>query len=262
MRRRIYEANTERSKRIWCIVKRVPVREHPDKDSKEIGSIEFGNVVNTPVKPETVNGRIKVFYRINSKDGKKQTVTGWASLKAFTGVPVEDYSHLYYVNKTGKRVPVAMKYKGEVAGYVAPEEIVSMTARVGDWCLTNKGWSKWKWFTKHRDIIDQTRINTLCYAVIARASDDYRSCVKKLKKRKYKNGEEFCNLVWQMDDITKWFKSKEYAVMFDIVPGQKCLDILHSELMIDDKWLDERHRVLDSIVKQRGYKWKVRHDFT
>lgn len=250
------EMTKEKTIRLWCIAGKAVVRKDPDPDSEQIGTVLFGKSVKLNENSRAVNGRIEIQYQVGKEDKKQETITGWVNPAAFTRTEVEDYAKLYFQNKTGKRVPVAKRFHGNAEGFVNPNETVEMIAKVGAWCLTSRGWSKFKWFTKVRDIIDAEEMTTLIYGILARAVEDYRITVRRLKQHKHKGVDDFRQLMWQLDDLTEWFQSAEYNIMFDSVPGRERLNDLNEELMVDEKWLKEKHRVLEAIKDKKGRKRK------
>lgn len=245
------KTNRDGKHRLYCVVKRAAVRELPDNESRIIRYITFGeNVLTNCLTP--VNGKIEVEFHIRDKNG--ENITGWVPLKAFTKYQVMDYGKLSFTNLTGKRLPVSNKYHGEKIGVIYPNEIVSVIARVHDWCLTNRGWTMFGWLTKDRDIFEQAEIDTLLYGVMEWAVKDYRKIVKKIRTVKYKNKTEFCEMMQELENIILWFISDEYSMMFNSVPGSERLDGLNEELGIDKKWLKEKFCIRDAIVERKNRK--------
>ena len=236
-------------KNIWCVVKSVSVREMPKSDSKELGRIKFGKQAVTAIDGiGEVNGRIKVTFRDSTNDNKKKpTITGWALTKAFTEDHFEDYAKLYFDNKTGRKLPVADRYRGKAVGCILPGEQVAMIARFGEWCLTSRGWTKFKWLTKNRDIFDSDGLIYVFYGVLEQAVKDYKGSVQRIKQHKFSDPDEFCQLVEQIEGIRKWFTSNMYKMIFDSVPGKERLQDIDNEILVDAKWLNNQHRMKEEI---------------
>ena len=240
-----------KARSLWCIVKSVAVREEPNANSPEVGRIEFGKqVIVEDELTGIANGRIMVCsYDSYEKDNKKKIyIKGWVLRSAFTEQKVEEYAKLHFDNLTGKRLPVKDSYRGKQVGWILPGEQVSVIAKVGNLCLTSKGWTGFHWLTKNREIFDQAGIGVLLYGVLEWAAKDYRSIVRNIKMYKYNNREEFCDMMKELENIILWFISDEYSMMFDPIPGRERLDDMNEELGIDKKWLKEKFRIRDAVV--------------
>lgn len=241
---------------LWCIVKKAPVRQSPNGRSGIIAWLKFGQRVVKQHKPMT-NGYVKVEYRTNI-GAKKIYFTGWVSVKALTRNEVEDFGLLYFDNTTGMRIPVRNRYyNGDITGFIEPMESVVVLAKAGSVCLTNRGWTRFKWLTKSRYIFDQTVIDSVLYATLSWAVKDYRTAVKRLQKKRYRNMREFCNTVDDIDEIGVFFLEKGNAMNIDKVPGEERFAMLNAELGIDKEWLKEMLCKRDSYRQSRGWKSKV-----
>ena len=246
---------------LWCIAKSAAIREEPCSDSTELGRVKFGRQVSVNIeKYEVINGRIKCTYRDSQFNGRKPTITGWVLLKALTNKRIEDYSCLYFNNLTGKRLPVMNRMSGEVTGHILPGEQVVVAAKVGDMCVTNKGWTRFEWLTKDREIFDHEGISVLLYGVLEWAVKDYKSILRQIKMYKYKDRTEFIELMDELENIILWFISDEYAMMFDSVPGRERLDDMNAKIGVDKKWLKDKFRIRDSITEKRKKRVKTRSD--
>lgn len=246
---------------LWCIAKSAAIREEPCSDSPELGRVKFGRQVSVNIeKYEVINGRIKCTYRDSQFNGRKPTITGWVLLKALTNKRIEDYSCLYFNNLTGKRLPVMNRMSGEVTGHILPGEQVVVAAKVGDMCVTNKGWTRFEWLTKDREIFDHEGISILLYGVLEWAVKDYKSILRQIKMYKYKDRTEFIELMDELENIILLFISDEYAMMFDSVPGRERLDDMNAEIGVDKKWLKDKFRIRDSITEKRKKRVKTRSD--
>lgn len=244
----------KKTRPLWCITKSVSIRKNPfpEDDNPVIGRVVFGKQVTAYGENlEVVNGRVKITLRDAANiEKKKPSVTGWALLRGFTSERVEDFAGLYHRNLTGKKIPSARNYRGTADRFISPGERVAVYAKVGEWALTSKGWTKHKWLTKDRDI-DLESIPELYYAVLEQAVHDYKNCVTRIKKHKHHGPEEFCSLVWEINDITKFFVSPEYGLLNDSVPGQERLADLNEELMVDEKWLNDKRRMARELTAGR-----------
>ena len=232
--------------RLWCIVKAAKMLDAPD--GMEMTVIPFGRsvVTNSSVKP--VNGMIRVTYYdpgIATKD-VNPTVTGWVNENGFTDEPVEDYAKLYYRNFMGKRVPVSMRFHGKRDGWIQPGERVAMIARVGDWCLTSRGWSKWDWFEKCR-LGDPEDYANLAYAVLKQAVYDYEHAIERLKKKKYRGRESFLRIMWEIDKIEQFFTGRYFSKMYGDLNGKERLKDLKRELKVDDAWLKRMKKEMTDL---------------
>ena len=246
---------------LWCIAKSAAIREEPCSDSPELGRVKFGRQVSVNIENyEVINGRIKCTYRDSQFNGRKPTITGWVLLKALTNKRIDDYSCLYFNNLTGKRLPVMNRMSGEVTGNIMPGEQVVVAAKVGDMCVTNKGWTRFEWLTKDREIFDHEGISVLLYGVLEWAVKDYKSILRQIKMYKYKDRTEFIELMDELENIILWFISDEYAMMFDSVPGRERLDDMNAEIGVDKKWLKDKFRIRDSITEKRNKRVKTRSD--
>lgn len=238
-----------RNKR-YIIVKSAVIRQKPDNESDEVCTVSFGQSVNLlPVSPK--GSWLLVEYKKN--DGKhRKTFKGWILRKALIKTKIEDYARLTFRICTGRRVPISMRYNDPaVYKYLKINEEVEMIARVGEWCLTNKGWTRFIWFEKETDVFDQEAIDYLFYSVLEQAVKDYRTAVNKLKQR-FLDDESFIRAVLMIDDVTSWFLSDEYNLFFDGVPGKERLNDLNIDIGIDSAWLKDKHRHARYLQEKRG----------
>lgn len=243
------EAIMARNKR-YVIVKSAIIRKKPDHNSNALYTVTFGKSVNLlPVNP--VGNWLLV--EVKENNGKHKIIhKGWILRRALIKTPVEDYARLRFINCTGKTVPISMRYNDpNVYKYLKIGEAVSMIARVGDWCLTDKGWTRFHWFQKDTDVFDQHAIDYLFYSVLEQAVKDYRRAISKLKQRNL-DDEGFIRAIIMIDDVTSWFKSEEYKLFYDAVPGEERLRDLNQDIGIDSAWLKEKHRHARYLQEKRG----------
>jgi len=252
-----------REQYMWCVVKRAAVKEAPDVGSNTAFYLPFGKAVF--IFKKIKNGMIRILVNVEDKNGGKGIEkTGWISPAALTRYKVVDYARLKYINKTGKIIPTTLRYNGKVAGKIMPGEHVTMIAKVGKLCLTSRGWTKFEWLTKEHYISDQEALETLCYGILARAVQDYRICVKRLQAHRYKDDHKYRELLAELRNISAWFQSDEYKLMFDAVPGAERLKRLNESLGVDEAWLDEmfrdrmsRPRIRTKEMMERRSCWKT-----
>lgn len=240
---------------VWCIAKSVVVRKTPEPDGEIIDRIYFGHASQMLPKPVT-NGRIKIEY-CQRKEAHKRHVTGWVLAKAMTKQMVEDYSSLWFDNLTGHRLPVVDSYyNGKPVGFIEPGEQVAVSAKVGRFALTNRGWTEFGWLTKRREIFDQGVIDDVLIYVLAWAVRDYKSTVKKIKTRDYTGMKEFSRLVSNLEEIGVFFLDKSNTLNADKLPGRERFNSLNAELGIDEEWIKFQIMKADSwrdkVVKKRG----------
>ena len=240
---------------IYCIVKLVIVRAGPERDSPVVGEIHFGQKVQTTAN--RLEGTIKIYYRLGTKG--KPVIKGYANALGFTQATVVDRAGLYYINKTGKRIPFANKYQGNTVRYIGPEGEVKVYAVVGKWCLTDQGWTIFGWLEKDRSLFSIECIKDLHYAILARAAEDYCNDVKRLKERKYHDLNEYCDLVADIDKITAWFMERKKVVKGDHVTVAERLKDLNDKMEIDDTWLARKHRVV-KVLQKKGLVRKKKDD--
>lgn len=241
----------ERHKTVWCIFKRVTIREEPDNISEIIGYVKFGKSVTVDMAVMPVKGRMYVSFADYNNDNQKTTLKhGWVPVKAFVEQEVEDYARLNFDNLTGKKLPTTWKYEGATEGYILPGERVQVLAKVGNWCLTNKGWTIFHWLTKNREIwVDS--IPDLYFSVLERTVKDYKGSVMKLKAHKYENGDDFCQIVDLLEDSALWLLDPECAGLVDTKSTSERFDDINEELVIDGKWLKNNLRMRDEIREQQ-----------
>ena len=241
----------------WVIVKSVKVRDGEEKDSPVVATLDFGQVVNVIAAPK--NGRVHITcHKIGKWErGGTKYHHGWIPEAALTQTEVVDYAKLFFRNKTGRKVPVTTGYqKTNVIGYIEPREKVAMIARAGEWCLTNKGWTKFQWFRKCVGEFDDENIADLANNIILQAAKDYSLAIEKIRKG-FINKESFLEQIGRVDEITSWFCSprSDYCLFFEAGTGAEKLDALNKHLRVDKKWLDDKHRILKEL-QEKGRRYR------
>ena len=237
--------------RAWCIVKSAKVRELPDRGSNLVAVLPFMHVVHLTGTP-AVNGFVNVLFYGHHNRMK----SGWIPKRALTMTMVQDMSGLYFRNLTGRTLPARIRFYGENDSEIAPWETVAVYALCGERCLTNRGWTLYKWLTKDREIYNQAGIDRLYYGVLAWAAKDYRSIITRIKQHRFRSQIEFYDLMFELSKIMEWFLGDEYMIMFDNVSGEERLDGMNRDLGIDRAWLKERFRIYDTITERRRKKNK------
>ena len=235
----------------WVVAKAATIRKEPDKESAVIQKLDFGKTVNI-VNDTVVNGRVKVSYRPYVSKRFKQTVVGWIPAAAISADAIEDFARLYYTNRMSQSVPTYNLINGNIIGGIKPGEMVEMVAKVGEWCLTNKGWSMFRFFRWKREIYDGNAAGLVYVGIIEWSIKDYKLIIRRLKKHQYKTPKEFCLLVDDMDRLMKWFQSNRYSNMLDPVSGEERLMDLNRDCGIDDAWIKEKRYIRDSIERKHG----------
>ena len=236
----------------WVVVKSVKVRDSMEKDSPLVAILSFMQQVN--VVERTHQGKVRIIcYRYGrAEKGEAKYYTGYIPESAITYTEIIDYASLFYINRTGRPVPVSTGYcKANVIGYVKPGEVVKMIARCGDWCLTNKGWTKYRWFRKRIGDFSDSEISALANNIILQAVKDYELAIKKLRGG-FQTRDEFMDSIGRVDEVTSWFCSpkSDYCLFFETGTGQEKLDALNKHLRVEKKWLDEKHRVMKEIQER------------
>ena len=220
------------------------MRKKPERDSPVLTKVPFAAYVTSFARK--LEGNVKVSYRESNRKG--HYYTGYVSAKALSTSPVEDYANLYYYNANDKRIPCVDRYNGKkLVGHIRPGEHVTVRAKCGDWCITNKGWTKIKWLTKDREICDMTGINSLLYAILGQAANDYCSDVKRLKTRRYKTLEEYCDICNDLEKIIVWFRGKKRVVKSDYVTVRERMDDLNDKMGVDATWIRRKLRARDFL---------------
>ena len=221
----------------WCIVKSVRVR---NIRGDEIGKLKFGTQVLV-LHSDNESRHYEVFSKSFQGSGFVPT----ASLSFF---PIKYMARLPFYNAKPYEIPVAMRYKGRKTGVIEPDCIVSVIAITGDWCLTNRGWTKHKWLKKSLDIDDET-IKAIAFAVVHRAVNDYRLVIHKLRKSTYRGADEYINLVNEMDVLRDWFSHEAYRGMFnEKLTGQERLRLIDRSMNITRNWVENHHSKRDALV--------------
>lgn len=243
---------TPKRRRMWCVTKKVYLKDSPELESETVSEIVFGQGVYGIRIKHPVNGKIEIEYQMNGK-----TIKGWGALQGFSTNQVENYAGLFFTNGAGKRIPTAKFMFGKVEDYILPGERVTMLAKVGDWCLTNRGWSKFKWFTKERDVYDPLALEDLLYAVLAIAVKDYKTAVKRILEGRYEGEAGFIEQVDRMDEAGAWFHSDDYAKMFDPIPGKERFNSMNKSLGVDNDWIKKQLNKRDKLLSKRTRKeWR------
>lgn len=226
----------------WCVCKSAIVF---DDFGREIDKIEFAKQTWAIDKDE--NGMVQILFTSNDGKGKQR---GWVSPKALSSIRPENYAMLRFENKTGKRIQVAKRYKGKAEGWIQPGEEVAIRARVGEWCITNKGWTLFKWLTKCLgDFFDENAQDVLM-AVLLQAVKDYQVAVTKLRMGKCYTPEDYCRVFGTIDEITRWFNGHQYGLYYND-DGKEKLHWLNENLGVDKKWFKDKRRIYEEI-KARG----------
>lgn len=225
----------------WCIVKKATVR---DDYGVVIDHFHFGKQAWQIGEDEN---RLQVLFSGSDGKGKQR---GWVLKQAMTNVPVKDYASLLYYNVTGKNIPISMRYKGDEDGRIKPSEIVAVKAVVGEWCLTSKGWTLFKWLKKYAGEFLDENINALASAMLLQAAKEYRIAIGKLRTGKCRDAESYGKAFGRIDEISRWFTGKQYELMFGY-DGKDKLQWLNENLGVDEKWLKEKRRVYEEISAKR-----------
>lgn len=219
---------------VYCVVKSALLRK---KNGEVICSIPFSNQFR--VFSQTSDGRL---YGEAYKPGcgGSAKYRGYVKASGFTKHKVIDMSHLYYRNRTGKRVPTAMRFGGKQTGWIERGERVNVIARTGDWMLTGRGWTRAEWLQKERDIGDYESMKTLVYAIISITVSDYKKIVRGMKAGKRYISKECRDAAREFRFIRKWFHDGEYLKIFeDNMTGDERLEILDKELGVTEEWMKQ-----------------------
>ena len=142
----------------------------------------------------------------------------------------------------------------EVIGRIAPGERIAVIARVGDWCLTAKGWTLFKWLTKERDVFDSKALRDVYGAALSQAAKDYCRCIRHLRRLKKGDEDRFHDLMYQLDILVGWFLSDDYLAVFDTVPGNERLDKMNEQLGVDKDWLRELCRIYEEMDRKKPHR--------
>lgn len=234
-------------RRAWCVALKANVYDKPG--GKVIETVKLGKAMRI-VSHEYVEDMLHISWHNNKVDG-------WIHRNALTVCPVENYARLEFVNATGKRVPCTKRMRGsKVIGFILPGEHVEVIVKAGNWCLTDHGWTLFKWLTKVKHI--ETRaIGVVMYEVLRQAAKDYGVYVRRLKRSQYLTDEGILDTLNHMEAVMEWFLSDEFTASYDGMKGAESLDNLNAELEIDrawlKKWFAERNRLI-----RRGV--HVKHD--
>lgn len=242
------------TKKTFYLIGNAVIRESPDRESKEVAVAEFGHSVTSVRYSNVVNGRIYVHYRLY-ENNSSDVVRGWIPLKALTEGVYKDYAGLYFFNGHEKKVPVTAKYRKEVTDYILPGERVRVIASFGEWCFTSKGWTKFQWLSKDREIFDPAVMDILLSEVKVRAIKDYKLYFDRIVNHKYDSEKDFCELYNLFEEIMYWFESNEYKLLFD-ENGENSIDQINTYLGIDDNWIREMERKRNRLRILKPWKKK------
>ena len=172
------------------------------------------------------------------EDKKKHT--GWILNVALTDKPMDDYALLFYENKTGKRVPVSYRIRGDVDGYLSIDEIVNVIVVTGDWCLTNRGWTLFKYLTKRDGEFFEENAKDLFTSILLQAVKDYQIAINRLRTGKCRDREDFRRTFNVIEEITRFFNETEIR--------KSKFEKLNENLGVDKKWLKEKKRIYEAII--------------
>jgi len=245
-----------RKQELWCVAKKAYVKDKPDMKSKTLATVPFYRSVVVLGRQPVTNGYIHV-----ETTGRK-LVRGWVKLRGFSHEFITNCAGLSYINKTGKKIPTASAYRGKQTGNIEPGERVKMIAKVDDWCLTNKLWTKGKWLTKDTDICDQAAIDTLINNVVAQAARDFASSVKRIKDGKCRTDYGFMCTMIDLIDVAEWFLSEEYKTIYShAINLEDPLAQLMKQAGVDKAWFKAQYKRYDELMATRNiyHPKKVKH---
>ena len=232
------EMRESKPKVVFCVAKSVSLR---NEEGEVVHSLTFG----APFKVlEQTDGKyygetIRTDY--NGRNGPYLKYRGWAPIVGFSRNKVKDMANLIFMNKTGKRVPVAMRYKGSnQTGWIKPSECVQVAAVVGEWMLTEKGWTKSEWLKKVRDVDDAESIRTLVYAVILQTVKDYQHIIHRLQMGQRFAKGEIKDALTELRLIREWFRNGDYLkIVNDDLTGLERLKMIDDELGVSEQWVKQ-----------------------
>lgn len=228
----------------YVVSKYAIMRQKPEKGSPILAKVPFGTCVRSFARK--LEGNVRVSYRECHRAGS--FYTGYVSAKALSPHPVEDYGNLYYYNTTDIDLPCVHKYKSEkIIGYIKPGEHVTVRAKVGDWCVTSKGWTMFAGLSKDREIFDMAGINNLLYAILCQAAHDYCKYIKWLKTRRYKTLDEYCDICNELEKVIIWFKGRKRVMKSDYVTVRERMDDLNEKMGVDQKWIKRKLKARDYL---------------
>lgn len=243
--------NRENSRYGYIIANSVNVRDKPDPSGKLLDVLHLGDPIQ--LKSKQVNGRYEIYYQSRTK-------TGWIPEKAVSFEKATDYARLAFVNRTGKKIPVASRYHGPKVRTLMPNERVEMIIRVGDWCKTSKGWSMFHWFEKDNEIYDDIGVQTVYVEAIRQLVKDYASCVKRLQRRQYLTDEGFVEEVIKLETLILCFLSEDIEQAYGHGVGERWWDWCNADLGIDRAWIKQKYYAKQAICREQGIKEKKRID--
>lgn len=187
------------------------------------------------------NGGKRSLVEYVGDDNRKHT--GWVLNIAMTDKQINDYAHLLYENKNGKRVPVSNRYRGDVNGYINSGETVEVYFETDGWCLTNKGWTLLKFLKKRPGEFFDDYAKNLCTAIMLQAVKDYQIAIDRLKKGKCKDKDEYEKTFGMIEEITVFFNESE------IRRGK--FEKLNENLGVTKKWLKEKRRIYETLKAEK-----------
>ena len=241
--------------RMYCITSWANVRKDPDGESEILYRLRFGEPVEIGAKENIVNGKRRVILRRKvanvALNAKETYCAGWVSDTALTFETIIDIGRLLYVNESNQRIPTYGIGAG-IIDYILPDEQVAVIARVGNKAKTSKGWTKWGLLKRRKGIYDDDAAVTFSLMIASRSALDYRICVKKLVRGKFKSTAQFCNTYSEMLRIRKYFLGDWYKTNFDPVSGEERLKGLDEELGFTD---EIKEQVRKDYYNSKGEKW-------
>ena len=224
--------NENRVVNVYCIVKSTVIRK---RDGSIICSIPFGNPFKILARVE--NG---LYYGEAYKSNERGNVKyrGYVDSRAFSRYKVIDMAYLHYRNRTNQRIPTTMRYRGKADGWIEPGEEIHVLAKVGDWMLTGKGWTKADWLEKVRIICDTECMKNLVYAVITQTVKDYTAIIRGLQSGIRHYSKEIPDSIAEMRLIRQWFMEGNYLkIIDDQYSGEERLQMIDKDLGVTDEWI-------------------------
>ena len=233
--------------RFWCIAKKAKVMAEPNPESEVLAEIPFGKMVLHTVNKNTeVPGWMLVTDQYpQNKFFKRPLVKGWVMTAGFVNTEVIDYAKLNFQCVNDKCVPVSLRYRGKVHGRIMPGEKVQMIAVVGDWCLTNRGWSKFKWFEKIRDIYDDELVGLVFHQALGQAYRDYEHAIKRVVSGKMKDQDAINQTFYTIREVERWIKGSKWEPLFEELLEELTKDVVN-EFMPPHVWIESREATLTS----------------
>lgn len=230
------ESKTEKLYVRWCVAKTATVR---NDDGEAIEKLHFA-------MPVWVMDEGAARSYVSYVDGKHRK-NGWVVNAALAEHPVRDYAGLFYENKTGKTIPVYNRFRGVKVGTLPKNSVVSVLAVCGAWCLTNKGWTMFRFLKKQIGDFFHENANSLFIAIMIQAAKDYQNAIKKIRTGKCYYPEDYAREFGVIDEVTRYFTGKSYEMYFGNDDGKEKLRWLNENLGVDDKWLKEKRRIYEEL---------------